>query len=445
MRKGSNSRLERVAKAGVIAVLAVSAVLSSSRADMTGHGGVIRAIAVSADGATVLSASFDYSARLWRFDEQRQIAALNGHDGPVNDAVFLPGGDHAVTAGADGTVLLWDLRSGTEEAELPAHQGRATALAVSADGSTLLSGGWDGRLILTDLVRREKRLEVAAGAPVSSVGFARGGRAFVSGGPDGVLHLWRTEDGAALASFGGHPLGITRIVASPDGRRLLSIGQDDTARLWDLQHLSLTHEYTPLPEQNPIAAALAPDGESLLLGYLDGQMLQLGIENGRRMQGIAAEDGPVWALAYSADGRFALSAGASERVKVWHLETGDRISVVAEDEDARPQPWLESRHPGAPLFRKCAGCHALSQDERQRSGPHLANLFGRRAGSVEGYRYSRALRGSEVVWNRDTLMALFREGPDHYLPGTKMPVQRIRDEAALGHLVDYLALITNPG
>jgi cytochrome c len=150
-------------------------------------------------------------------------------------------------------------------------------------------------------------------------------------------------------------------------------------------------------------------------------------------------------VAFSAAGRFALTAGADERVRIWHLETGDPVGVGGEDDSARPQPWLQSSHPGARLFRKCAGCHALTVDERQRSGPHFAGLFGRRAGAVDGYRYSRALVGSELVWGRETLSQLFRLGPDHYLPGTKMPVQRIPNEADLGNLIDYLELIIGRG
>jgi len=445
MRQHPNVCLRRAARAmtlgGAMAVTINFALL----ADMVGHGGVIRSVAISADGRTVLTASFDYSARLWQFDEQREIVLLDGHEGPVNDAVFLDGGGRAATVGADGKVLLWNLANGTLEAELPGHDGRAMAAAVSADGKVLLSGGWDGRVLLSDLATHERRLEIKTGAPVTGVGFAHGGRAIVSGGTDGALHVWRSSDGGAVETFGGHELGVTKMITSADGRWLLSIGQDDTARLWDLERLSLRAEYTPIPERNPIAAALAPDGSSLLLAYLDGEVLHFDAARGTFKGSFQAEDGPVWSLAYSADGRFALTAGAEERVKVWHLETGDRISVAAEGEDARPQPWLESRHPGARLFRKCAGCHALSLDERQRSGPHFSELFGRRAGAVEDYHYSRALQGSEIVWTKESLTALFRDGPDRYLPGTKMPVQRISDEAELRHLIDYLELITHPG
>jgi cytochrome c len=181
----------------------------------------------------------------------------------------------------------------------------------------------------------------------------------------------------------------------------------------------------------------------MLVGYLDGNLVHLDSANGRIKREFKVEPGPVWAVAFSANGHFGLTAGVEERVKVWHLASGDRIDVGRND-PRRATPWLTSDHPGARTFRKCAGCHALTAEEPQRSGPHFAGLFGRHAGAVDSYRYSEALSKSPVVWSRDTIAALFREGPDRYLPGTKMPVQRIGKERELNDLIDYLAQIVPP-
>ena len=90
-----------------------------------------------ADGSRVLTASFDYSARLWQFDEQRELALLDGHDGPVNDVDFLDGTEQALTAGADGKVILWDVAGAKPLAEVQGHSGRAMAVAGDAAGCTL--------------------------------------------------------------------------------------------------------------------------------------------------------------------------------------------------------------------------------------------------------------------------------------------------------------------
>ena len=149
-------------------------------------------------------------------------------------------------------------------------------------------------------------------------------------------------------------------------------------------------------------------------------------------------------MAYTPDGRFAVSASSDEQARVWHVATGDRIGLTAPPDDT-PKPWLESDHPGAKYFTKCAKCHALTADGPARSGPHFAGLFGRAAGGVRDYHYSDALIGVDFVWDEMTLFRLFDEGPDKMLPGTKMPVQRLTNADELNDLIAYLRILTKGG
>jgi cytochrome c len=76
---------------------------------------------------------------------------------------------------------------------------------------------------------------------------------------------------------------------------------------------------------------------------------------------------------------------------------------------------------GQRLFQqRCASCHAL-QSGQNRLGPHLAGILGRRAGSVEGARYSGAIQGSDIVWDEPTLDS-FLTDPRQVVPGTTMVV-----------------------
>ncbi|NNG05407.1 MAG: cytochrome c family protein [Inquilinus sp.] len=73
---------------------------------------------------------------------------------------------------------------------------------------------------------------------------------------------------------------------------------------------------------------------------------------------------------------------------------------------------------GERLFAQCRACHSLGAGEN-RIGPHLHGLFGRAAGSVEGYAYSAAMRQSGVVWEQDSLDAHLAQ-PPKFIPGNKM-------------------------
>lgn len=99
---------------------------------------------------------------------------------------------------------------------------------------------------------------------------------------------------------------------------------------------------------------------------------------------------------------------------------------------------------GQSLFRACSMCHTLSPDGGRRAGPTLWQLFGRRAGSVEGYRYSASLRESGIVWTEDTVARLFEVGPEALIPGSKMPMQRIDDPRQRADLIAYLRQAASP-
>ena len=82
------------------------------------------------------------------------------------------------------------------------------------------------------------------------------------------------------------------------------------------------------------------------------------------------------------------------------------------------------------------------EDGKRRAGPTLFQVFERKAGTVTGYPYSDALVGADIVWNEQTIDALFTVGPDVVTPGSKMPLQRIPDSANRRDLIDYLKSVT---
>ena len=90
---------------------------------------------------------------------------------------------------------------------------------------------------------------------------------------------------------------------------------------------------------------------------------------------------------------------------------------------------------GEAAFSTCAGCHTVTGAERL--GPHLNGVIGRKAGSVAGFNYSRAMKQSDIVWNADTLEQ-YLKNPQKTVPGNRMPFAGLEDEQKRDAIAAYL-------
>lgn len=414
-------------------------------AELAGHGGFVKGVAVSPDGTRAISASFDYRLILWRINDQSEILELDAHEAGVNAVAFRPDGRQAVSAGDDGTVRLWALDSGRLLHTFAGHGGKVPQVAVSPDGRTAASAGWDRSLRLWDLERLTPgpAIEGLKSNP-NAVAFLPDGERLVSGEADGTIRIWRVSDGAPLASLPGHDFGVTSLSAGPGGL-LISAGIDETLRLWDLA--SGEERLAFLGHEGPVfGVALSPDGRLAASGGADRVVRVWEVASGELRQELLGHLEPVWSLAFTPDARYLLSAGSDEVVRVWDLAVGLEVGGGA-DRVARaelPPPETESQKRGAKLFAKCSVCHAMTDNGGRRAGPSLVGIFGRRAGSLAGYNYSEALRSSDLVWTEETIDRLFAEGPHLYTPGSKMPLQQMPDPEDRLDLIAYLKLVATP-
>lgn len=100
-----------------------------------------------------------------------------------------------------------------------------------------------------------------------------------------------------------------------------------------------------------------------------------------------------------------------------------------------PSPELVAR--GEVLFAECAGCHSVSPDGPQIVGPTLHGVYGRRAGTLDGYEYSEAMRASGIVWRRGAL-DVYLEAPSEVVAGTTMNYAGVRSVADREAIIAYL-------
>jgi cytochrome c len=401
-------------------------------ADLRGHGGPVRSVATEPSSHAALTGSFDGSAILWDVSSGEARQALRFHAGQVNATAFLSQ-TRFITAGQDGLVALWTAAREQPDRVLDGHAGPVVALAVAEDGR-IASASWDGTV----------RLWAGDGSPLSvlrghagnvnAVGFLPGGDV-VSAGADGTVRVWASGRESGWVIFAS-PAAIN--AAAVLGGAVALAGADGSIRLIDASGRNLGEARL----LDAPATALAASGDGLLAaGGADGSVALLQAPSLRVIRSFAPAQGPVWALAFLASPPRLLAGTSRGPVVTWDLASGARL---LDGSDGGQAAAATTGGESARVFAPCRACHSLGPDHGNRAGPTLYGLFGRRAGTANGYVYSAALGHRDLMWTAETVARLFEIGPAAFIPGTKMPDQKLVDERDRADLIRFLEEATKP-
>ena len=421
----------------ILATVAALLMPCAADAELRGHGGPVRALAIGPDGALVASGSFDGSAILWSLRRAHALQVLRFHDDAVNAVAFIDA-SRLATGGADGRIAIWRLGAATPDAVLTGHEGPIASLATSPDGRFLASGSWDRSVRLWSLENSSMRVLALHRDNVNAVAFTPDGGSVVSAGYDSMLLLQPLDPNAAALSV-MLPAPLNTVVVAPDGEivaggadgRLRMLASDGTLR----GEMEIEGGVTPIT-----ALALSRDGWLLAAGGLRGAVVIVDRVARHALARLVGPGMPVWSLAFAPQGSMLYSGGADRVIREWNARSGEPAQPPLADPalTARADPGAR----GAQVFRACEACHAIGPDEGNRAGPTLHGIFGRRIATLPGYRFSEALTRMDIVWNAETIARLFEIGPLAYTPGTKMPEQLITDPDERAALIEWLARVT---
>lgn len=237
------------------------------------HDSPVRSVAISPDGATLCTGTYDGRVRLWDAVTRNPVGGPAGHEPGtmVRYIAFSPRGDTVLTAGYDRTARLWDARTGRLLRTFP-HNAEVQTVAFAPDGSgTALTSSsdkaarmWnlsdDGAAALGEM-RHHHEVHSLAFSP------APGATLLVTGGGRAV-QLWdrRTHYPVGTAMLHGDQVESVRF--SPDGTRVVSGSYDRAVRVWDAA------TQTPIGEamrhQDQVHAVRFVRDDLVLSGSLDG-------------------------------------------------------------------------------------------------------------------------------------------------------------------------------
>ena len=126
------------------------------------------------------------------------------------------------------------------------------------------------------------------------------------------------------------------------------------------------------------------------------------------------------------------------QVETDQVETATTVSVKSEEKiDIVALMAMGDVASGEKIFKKCAACHSIVKGGKNKIGPALYNVVGRKVGGVDDYKYSKALEGYEKNWTFEELNGYLIK-PAKWIKGTKMAFAGLRKEKDRASVIKYL-------
>jgi WD40 repeat protein len=308
----------------------VSAEDPKERARLEGHTAVVSSVALTADGKTLASGSYDTTIKLWNLSTGKEIATLRGHTDWIFSVAFTPDGKTLASASQDDTARLWDVVTGREIVAIK-HGYHVKRVVFTPDSKTLISAG-EGPIKLWDVTTAKERgtldlvMEKANTNLVLAMALTADGKLLCTGHGDGTLKLWDLTTGKETATIRTNDRPGERHVPSvaftADGKTLASGISHGAVKLWDV---STGKERGSIDAHRARVWGLAfsPDGKTLASGAWDGTVKLWDVARGQERASFAAHDNRVYALAFTPDGKTLVSGGGIQtkrgETKLWDV------------------------------------------------------------------------------------------------------------------------------
>ncbi len=342
-----------------------------NNAILRGHNGHVLSAVFSPNGRYIVSASTDFTIRIWDVENGAEIKVLRGHTDYVQWAEYSPDGQRIVSASNDGTVKIWDVKSGMAvDSIVGLSKWSVWCAGYSPDGKHVAFTS-DNTICIWDLETGGLKKLVGHNSSIRRVSYRYDGKLLASASLDGTVIVWDTEKGIPLKTLKGHEKRVNSAEFSPDGALIASASDDKTVKVWDVEsgdllntlkgHDSLVLEarFNPqgnriisssfdnqaiiwdaktgapvrvINEQHPVVSAcFSPDGKKIASVVYDEynttgyNTIIRGEEVFDQAVTLKGHEAPILSIAFSPDGKYLASASEDKTIKIWDVASGKMV------------------------------------------------------------------------------------------------------------------------
>ena len=340
----------------------------------------VTGLAISPDGARVVSAGFDGVLKSWSVERGAMERQFKAFLDPIWGVAFSPDGKLVAAGGNNRDVKIWDVAAWTEKENLRGHFTTVRSVAFSPDGRRLISGAEDELAMVwpAQAARLPEEMPQLLRGPewvdrTPGIAFSPDSALFAGSAADGTIKVWRTDDISVVANF---PMEARTVAFSPDGKSVLGEGNDGIVQRWvlnghqpeqTLRPLSVLANWQidPLTTQERVALvadqpetravcrtceissardgiavlgammtaptiAMAFDGRTMFVGTPQGQVEVWDVGHRQRRLVFPAHKLPISALAVSPDGRYLATGSLDNTTQLWEAANGTHVATFYE-------------------------------------------------------------------------------------------------------------------